>query len=215
MRQKKKLLNKILENQERHVTTQEYKIGSFGRGSLESLTIPKPPPDRLQHMTSADTPTFDDIQPDTVLVQEFTWISILETQFRKLIAVILKYVNNWWTELVPANVRYNARDHNNRNNDFLKWDKTQDFRILEFVNFTGLTKIFTGVKCWKYFSSVFPEPVGYNEDPWFNSLKARFTDTGYCRNRVGHNNRLDEMSHDKLHQNFRFFIKCITDFKKK
>ena len=190
---------------------QEYKIGSLGRGSLESLIIQKPPPDRLQYMTSSDIEP-PAIQPDLVLVEEFSWISTLETEFRKLVEIIFKDVNNWWTELVPDNVRYNARQRNDRSKDFLEWDKTQDFKLLDKLNFNGLTQIFTGVKCWDYFSNVFPKPAEYQQD-WSRSIKIKLIDTGYCRTRVNHSHRLDDMAHEMLRANYNFFIKCITDFR--
>ena len=56
----------------------------------------------------SDTPTPIEIQPDSVLVEEFTWISTLETEFRKLVEIVFKNVENWWNELVPYDVRENA-----------------------------------------------------------------------------------------------------------
>ena len=96
----------------------------------------------------------------------------------------------------------------------MKWNKTQDFKLLGKLNFTGLTQIFTGVKCWKYFSLVFPKPTDYQQD-WSFSIKSKLIDTGYCRTRIGHTHRLDDMSHEMLKGHYNFFIKCITDFKNK
>ena len=175
--------------------------------------IDRLPPDRLEYMTSTDVepPT---IQPDPVLVQEFSWISTLETEFIKLVANVFKDVNNWWTELVPDNVRNNARQRNDRSKDFLEWDKTQDFKLLGKLNFNAITQIFTGFKCWKYFSDVFPKPADYQQD-WLISIRSRLIDTGYCRTRVSHTHRLDDVSHEMLKGHYGFFIKCMVDFKKK
>ena len=154
------------------------------------------------------------IKPDPVLMEEYGWISTLETEFIKLVANVFKDVNNWWTELVPDNVRNNARQRNDRSKDFLEWDKTQDFKLLGKLNFNAITQIFTGFKCWKYFSDVFPKPADYQQD-WLISIRSKLIDTGYCRTRVGHTHRLDDMSHEMLKGHYGFFIKCMTDFKKR
>ena len=154
------------------------------------------------------------IKPDPVLVEEFSWISTLETEFRKLVAEIFKDVNNWWTELVPDNVRNNARKRNDRSKDFLEWDKTQDFKLLGKLNFNAITQIFTGQKCWEYFSDVFPKPEEYQQD-WLISIKSKLIDTGYCRTRVNHTHRLDDMTHEMLKGHYGFFIKCMDDHRKR
>ena len=209
-RRKRRQRTESLKSQEHQAMAQEYKIGSFGRGSLESLIIQKPPPDRLQYMTSSDIEP-PAIQPDLVLVEEFSWISTLETEFRKLVEIVFKDINNWWTELVPDNVRYNARKNNDRNKDFLEWDKTQDFKLLDKLNFNGLTQIFTGVKCWKHFSSVFPRPEGENSDMMW-SIKPKLRETCFYRNRVDHSIRLKGFHHNLLKAYHDYFMDCLKTF---
>ena len=179
LRQKKKLISAYLKSEEAYYTFQQdpkkYEEGVMRHQALITQkrlrNIDRLPPDALQYMTGTDVepPT---IQPDLVLVQEFSWISTLETEFIKLVANIFKGVNNWWTELVPSHIRKNARLRNDRSKDFLEWDKTQDFKLLDKLNFTALTQIFTGVKCWDYFSNVFPKPAEYQQD-WSTSIKIK------------------------------------------
>ena len=106
------------------------------------------------------------------------------------------------------------RKHNGRNEEFMKWDETQNFKLLDKLNFNAVTQIFTGNNCWEYFSPVFPKPADYQQN-WLTSIKTRLIDTGYCRTRVDHSHRLDDIAHDMLKANYGFFIKCMTDFKKR
>ncbi|NWK05206.1 hypothetical protein HX833_03835 [Marine Group I thaumarchaeote] len=221
LRQKKKLISAYLKSEEAYYTFQQdpkkYEEDVMRNQALiiqkRPPDIDRLPPDALQYMTSTDVepPT---IQPDPVLVQEFSWISTLETEFIKLVANVFKDVNNWWTELVPSHVRKNARLRNDRSKDFSEWDKTQDFKLLGKLNFNAITQIFTDPKCWKYFSDIFPKPAEFQQD-WLISIRSKLIDTAYCRTRVNHSHRLDDMSHEMLKGHYGFFIKCMDDFKKK
>ena len=166
---------------------------------------------KLEDLSNKEKETKGLLLPDLVLQEEQTMITTLERNFRKLVETVFKDIPNWWNELVPDCVRKNARDRNSRNSDFWKWDKTQDFRLLSKLNFTALGKIFTGEKCWKHFSSVFPSPEDGNFGmKW--SIEQKLIETSYCRNRVGHSIRLNDRMHDMLKAYHDYFMDCLKTF---
>ena len=187
----------------------EYRIPTTSPSKLqEKATEVK---NKLEDLSNKEKETKGLILPDPVLQEELTMITTLEINFRKLVETVFKDIPNWWNELVPDDIRGNARYRNDRNPDFLKWDKTQDFKLLEKLNFTALSKIFTGDNCWKYFSSVFPSPEGENSDMMW-SIKPKLRETSYCRNRVGHSIRLNERMHDVLKAYHDYFMDCLKTF---
>jgi len=127
---------------------------------------------------------------DDLNTESYRLLKKLESRMRQFIGKELSEVNiQWWKQLIPPDVKENAKKRKNRDEERKNWNfEKQD--LINYIDFTDYAKIITQKNNWKeVFQYVFRDK---------NKIEAQLKEIEPIRHAISHSRDLDDLEERQM-----------------